>query len=72
MTADARRIEAQTAREAAEWTAERAAVVADVRRKEQERNQRAAGEQNPEVGTTAAALRRRDKGATRHRGVGCI
>ncbi len=72
MTADARRIEAQTAREEGNWTAERAAVVADVRRKELERNQRAAGEQNPEVWNTAAALRRRDKTATKYRGVGFL
>jgi hypothetical protein len=70
MTADARRIEAQTAREEGKWTAERAAVVSDVRCKELERNQRAAGKQNPEVWNTAAALRRRDKTATKYRGVG--
>ena len=70
MTTDARRIEAQTAREEGKWTAERATVVADVRRKELERNQRPAGEQNPEVWNTVTVLQCRDKTATKYRGVG--
>ncbi len=65
--AAAKRIEAQMARDAAEWTAQRAAVVADVRRQEQERNQRAADEQNqtvdekgPEVTSTGHDRWRKD------------
>jgi ribosomal protein L14E/L6E/L27E len=61
---------ARQAREKAAYLAELEAVVAGARRKELERNQRTAGEQNPEAGNTAAALRRRDRTATKYRGVG--
>ena len=68
----ARRIETQIAREAAEQAAFTDAIVTGMLRREQERKERGADEQNPEVGATAAALRRRDERGTRYRGVGCL
>jgi hypothetical protein len=70
MSTWAAREKAREARETALLSAQLEAVLTAARRKDQERHQRTAGEQNPEAGNTADAMRRRDRTATKYRGVG--